>query len=291
MRYILLTLLIILLFSCGKTNDKNSGSNKVEPVSLDKSSSDKSLLDSLKGEVWDTTFTAKLTPGGKDNIVKIHSVFFPETKKHKWSEIKYTVSIDGKEKAERIVSIGDINLKVKTIDVDKTDDYEHLMIYYVSTDPVNSDLPFYGEYLFIFNDAPEIATVFFGNEPIKYGDGFIYYYYNFGFGNIKRKCTIEKNKFKEILEKEYPLDKKEGVITESFTLYLLPDANSSVVEKTVTGEKVSIVGCNLNEYNPNDNDENERSVIWFKIKTEKGKTGWTDKANGRIKGEGINWAG
>jgi len=291
MRYILITLLIILLFSCGQTNEKNNGSNKVEPVSLDKPSSDKSLQDSLKGEVRDTTFKAKLSPGEKDNIVKIHSTFFPETKKQKWTELKYTVSIDGKEKAERIVSIGDLNLKVKTIDIDKTDDYEHLLIYYVSTDPVNPDLPFYGEYLFIFNDAPELATVFYGNEPIIYGDGFIYYNYNFGFDNIKRKCTIEKNKFKEILEKEYPLGKKEGVITESLTLYSSPDANSSIVGKTVTGEKVSIVGCNLNEYYPNDNDENERSVIWFKIKTEKGKTGWTDKANGRIKGGGINWAG
>lgn len=284
MRYIFILILIIQTLSCGKTNEKN------EQVS-DNKSSKTSLQDSLKSQVWDTSFTAKLTPGGKDNLVKIHSTFSPETKNQKWTKLNYTVSIDGKEKAGKIGSIGDIRLRVKTIDIDKSDDYEHLLIYYIIDDPVNADLPYYDEYLFIHNETPEIAKVFRGNEPITYGDGFIYYNYNFGFGNIKRKCTIEKNKFRDILEKEYPLEKKDGVVTDSFTLYSTPDIKSSVVKKTSTGEKVSIIGCNLNEYKPDDNDEKGHSVIWFKIKTENGKTGWANKAEGRIKGEGINWAG
>lgn len=244
----------------------------------------------IYSQEWDTTFLAKLTPGGKQNTVKIHSTFFPETPKRNFTELKYIVGIDGNEKKGRIVSTEEIKISVKTIDIDKTDDYEHLLIYYKTNDPIKPELPFYGEYLYVYNDVPELAKVFYGNETITYGNGFINYNCNFGFGNINRKCTIEKNKFKEILEKEYPLEEKKGIVTESFILYSSPDTNSSVVENTFEGEKVDIISCNLNEFNP-DNDEEGYSVIWFKIKTEKGKVGWANRAHSRIEGKGIIWAG
>lgn len=232
MRYILVLTIIITIFSCGKTKDTSETVNNKEPVSSVKSSGDKSLQDSTKSQVRDTKFKARLSPCGKENIVKIHSTFFPETKERKFTELKYTVSIDGKEKDERILSTGEIKLNSKTIDIDKSDDYEHLLIYYITDDPVNADLPYYSEYLFVYDNAPELAAVFRANEPITYGNGFINYTDNFGFGKIDRKCTIEKNKFKEIHKKEYLLEKKDGIITEPITLYSLPDIKSSVVEKT-----------------------------------------------------------
>jgi hypothetical protein len=244
----------------------------------------------IYGQEWDTTFKVKLSPGGKENTVKIHSVYIPEVPgKKKFDELKYIISIDGKEKAGRM--IGYQKIYVKIIDIDKTDDSENLLIYSVTKDNEKPDLPFYEQHLYIFNNIPEIANVFDGNDIITCGDGVIYYNYDIIGSKIKRKCTIENNKFREILDKEYPLEEKKGTVTESFTLYSSPDTNSSVVENTVEGEKVSIIGCNLNEYNPDADEETGYSVIWFKIKTEKGKTGWANRASGRIEGKGIIWAG